>query len=336
MLYSRRPLLIAAMVALVLTACSKEENKSADPEKNPQQIEEKHQFPLTGIETDVTPEGRAVAVMINNHPAARPQNGLSEADIVYEVLAEGEITRLLAIFQSEQPKNIGPVRSARDYFIDLAKGYDSLYIAHGYSPDAKKILSSGDIDHLNGIEYDGSLFKRASFRKAPHNSYISFDSIKEGAANLGYDMKQPPKGLTFLGKEDSAKEGNPTQYMKISYSRSTQFTAEYMYNEEMKKYERYSDGIQTAEFDSEDPVLLSNVFVIEAKHSVIDDAGRRTIDLTSGGRAFLLQKGVSYEVDWKNEDGQLIPYVDNKPVGLVPGKTWINIVPEMKIVSFEQ
>ena len=91
---------------------------------------------MLGVQREV--EGRAVAVMVNNHPAARPQSGLNKADIVYELLAEGDVTRFLAIFQSEQPDNMGPVRSARDYYIELAKGFDSLYIAHGNSPDAEE------------------------------------------------------------------------------------------------------------------------------------------------------------------------------------------------------
>ena len=83
---------------------------------------------------------RAVAVMVNNHPKARPQSGLNKADIVYEILAEGDITRFLAVFQSEKPENIGPVRSARAYYIELAKGLNALYIAHGYSAEAKEML----------------------------------------------------------------------------------------------------------------------------------------------------------------------------------------------------
>ena len=79
--------------------------------------------------------------MVNNHPKARPQSGLHKADIVYEILAEGDVTRFLPYFQSEKPENIGPVRSARDYYIDLAKGLNALYIAHGYSPEAKKCLT---------------------------------------------------------------------------------------------------------------------------------------------------------------------------------------------------
>ncbi|MCM3110591.1 DUF3048 domain-containing protein [Lederbergia lenta] len=341
MLSKRNPLLIAAVIVLALSACSKGENKSAEREveKNPQQSEENkdfERFPLTGIEMEENSEGRAVAVMVNNHPAARPQSGLSEADIVYEALAEGEVTRLLAIYQSEQPENIGPVRSARNYFIDLAQGYDSLFIAHGYSPDAKKMLTSGEIDNLNGIQYDGSLFKRSSSRKAPHNSYISFDSIKKGASELEYDMDKAPKELVFLDGEELSIEGTQTEYMEVSYGRTTQFTSEYKYDKQTKKYTRYSDGVQTTDLNTDKPVQLDNVIVMEVAHQVIDDAGRRAIDLTSGGRAFLLQKGNSYEVEWKNDDGRLIPYVENEPIGLVPGKTWVNIVPEMDIVSFEQ
>ena len=142
-------------------------------------------------------EGRAVAVMINNHPLARPQSGLNKADIVYEMLAEGDVTRFLAVFQSEQPENVGPVRSARAYYIELAKGFNSLYIAHGYSPEAKEMLDNGYIDNLNGMVYDGTLFQRASFRKAPHNSYITYDNILKGAKQKGYEMEKAQLPLTF-------------------------------------------------------------------------------------------------------------------------------------------
>src|SRR5690606_26584180 len=131
-----------------------------------------------------------------------PQSGLHKADVVYEILAEGDITRFLAIFQSEKPEDIGPVRSARDYYIELAKGYDSLYIAHGYSPEAQSMLDSGYIDNLNGLYYDGTLFKRASFRNAPHNSYISYENIMEGAEKNNYEMADAPDSVTFLSKNE--------------------------------------------------------------------------------------------------------------------------------------
>ncbi|MFL6517468.1 MAG: DUF3048 domain-containing protein, partial [Bacillus sp. (in: firmicutes)] len=160
-------------------------------------------YPLTGVGSETSTDTRAVAVMINNHPKARPQSGLTKADLVYEILAEGDITRFLAVFQSEKPKNIGPVRSARDYYIYLAKGLNALYIAHGYSPEAKKLLKSNYIDNLNGIVYDGTLFKRSKTRKAPHNSYITYENILKGAKQKDYSMEKGPAPLTFLTEDES-------------------------------------------------------------------------------------------------------------------------------------
>ncbi|HWJ80121.1 MAG TPA: DUF3048 domain-containing protein, partial [Niallia sp.] len=140
---------ILLFLLVALTACSKEP-KEVGSHKNHQSDNGVKQeeglsdlvpiYPLTGLPSKKESTDRAVSVMINNHPKARPQTGLADADIVYEALAEGEVTRFLAIFQSSKPEKIGPIRSSRDYYIELAKGYDSLYIAHGYSPEAKKML----------------------------------------------------------------------------------------------------------------------------------------------------------------------------------------------------
>src|SRR5690606_25562598 len=100
----------------------------------------------------------------NNHPNARPQSGLASADVVYEMLAEGDVTRFLALYQSEIPDNIGPIRSARSYFIELAKGLDAFYIAHGFSPEAQSMLRNNVVDNINGMYYDGSIFKRSRDR----------------------------------------------------------------------------------------------------------------------------------------------------------------------------
>jgi hypothetical protein len=166
---------------ILISACSNKEDQSSVEKSNQQEeeqvaveVEGKIVYPLTGLEVeDGELSQRPVAVMINNHPNARPQSGLHKADVVYEVLSEGKITRFLAIFQSELPDVIGPVRSAREYYVDLSKGYNALYISHGWSPTAKEKLEAGEADYLNGLFYDGTLFWREDHRKAPHNSYIS-------------------------------------------------------------------------------------------------------------------------------------------------------------------
>ncbi len=331
---TRLVFVIMATFTMFVAACSK--NDSQQPEKQSEKQEGvKTSAPLTGVEAKVESPERAVAVTINNHPKARPQSGLSQADIVYEVLAEGDVTRFLAIFQSEKPENIGPVRSARQYFIDLAQGYDALFIAHGYSPEAKKTLASGTIDNINGIQHDGTLFKRASFRKAPHNSYITFKNIEKGAKDAGYDLSKAPKPLSFLTDEEAGNlEGDAASNVKVAYSQNSTFTAEYKYDAQKEKYTRSSEGAETVEYDNDKSVLLDNVIVIEAAHTTKDEKGRRDIDLNSGGKAYVFQKGIMQEAEWKNEDGRILPYKDGEPMKWVPGKTWINIVPEMTMVSF--
>ncbi|MFJ7639771.1 DUF3048 domain-containing protein [Peribacillus sp. NPDC097206] len=296
-------------------------------------------FPLTGISTDGEKKRRAVAVMINNHPQARPQSGLSEADIVYELLAEGDITRLLAVFQSETPDQIGPIRSARDYYIELAKGLDCLYVCHGNSPEAKTMLDKGYVDNLNGLYYDGTLFQRTTDRKAPHNSYTSFENIEKGAKEKGYELTGAPEPFAFLTEEEAkGLQGDAALNIDVVYGDASS-NVHYEYEKAEEKYTRYSNGEQTVEYQSKKPVLLDNIFIIEAAHQVVDDKGRRKIDLKSGGKGYLLQKGKINEVEWVNKDDRIIPVINGKEVGLVTGKTWVNVIPNQpgidKNVSFD-
>lgn len=344
-------LAVAASVILLVSGCSnkdkaEDDNKETDniAEEVPKDISEGKElpfhFPLSGVGTAEEVNDRSVAVMINNHPKARPQSGLDKADVVYELLAEGDVTRFLAIFQSEKPEKVGPVRSARDYYIELAKGYDSLYVAHGNSPDAKDLLDSGYIDNLNGLYYDGTLFERASFRKAPHNSYITYENVLKGAEEKQYDMEEAPSPLPFLTKDEmEAIEGEAANSVMVSYLDNDLFNVVYEYDEGQEKYKRYSNDELTADYDSGDPVLLDNIFIVETDHNVVDNKGRREINLTSGGRGYLLQKGNWKEVEWKNIDGRILPILNGKEAGFVPGKTWINFIPSdpglEQSVSFE-
>ncbi|PLT33302.1 DUF3048 domain-containing protein [Bacillus sp. V5-8f] len=336
-----------SVITLILTAsllaggCGKEESKPNNPEpaqptQTARKVVEQETFsdtyPFTGIGTNDS-QGRAIAVMVNNHPKARPQSGLSKADIVYEMLAESEVTRFLAVYQSEKPEKVGPVRSARKYYIDLAKGLGALYIAHGYSPEAKVMLRQGYVDNLNGIAFDGTLFKRETFRKAPHNSYISFENIEKGAASQSYDLGLPPKPMMFLTEEQMEDlQGSPAFTANIRYG-SDIFNVQYKYDQKLAKYQRFSNGEQTVEYGDQTPILLDNIFIIEAQHRVIDNSGRREIDIKTGGKGYLLQKGKLNEVEWQNRDGVIIPVKNGVEVGLAPGRTWVNFVPSQPGIS---
>ncbi|MGD6796033.1 DUF3048 domain-containing protein [Metabacillus indicus] len=329
-------LLAAVMLLALCTACVKEESSVPKPSVIKQEpsapAEEISIYPLTGLPSENL-GNRAFAVMINNHPAARPQSGLHKADIVYEVLAEGSITRFLAIYQSELPEMIGPVRSAREYYVDLADGYNAFFISHGWSPQARELLEDGNHDFLNGMFYDGTLFERADFRKAPHNSYISSENIKKGAELNKADLLQKPDPLPFM----KAAEGNKLQRESaakavIRYDKSGTFESQFIYDKQSQTYFRYSNE-QTKDLQSDEAVAPSNVLIAEMTHEIMDKQGRRSINLTEGGKAILLQHGVSREVEWRNADGRILPYLNGEQVKLVPGKTWISIVPHLNQVT---
>ena len=323
---------------MLAAACSKgEENASehdereADREEKGEIVEEEtYQYPLTGLKTNDAIDNRIIGVMVNNHPSARPQSGLSKADIVFEILAEGSITRFLALFQSEIPGVIGPVRSAREYYFDLADRYGALYVYHGAAEFIDEMIVNRGISFLNGATYDndGKLFKRESFRKAPHNSYLLADAVYEVAENKGYEISTDYEPLLFLKEEEiGAIEGESAQHVKITYSSNPMENVEFEFDSTTGKYTRFSGGEQTVELDSGTPVLVDNVFIIETYHEVIDKQGRRSIDLQSGGNAYLIQNGKLQKVQWENEDGRLVPVKDGKFIGLVPGKTWVNVIP---------
>ncbi len=354
-------LLLTMATIFVLAACSEkstqetEESSQKDNEEKQEQNEEKedpvevvdkdeeeeseepaepefaNMYPLTGEGTDESVNHRIMAVMVNNHSSARPQTGLNQADVVYEFLAEGPITRFLALYHSEIPPLVGPVRSAREYYFRTAKGYDALYLYHGAAQYIEDKIKGGYIDHINGMYYDNDrhLFKRDQSRYAPHNSYLMIGNAYDVAQQKGYEVEKNHTPLPFLEEQQiQSIDGNDATTVKITYSNSPRETVTFKYNESEQNYTRYSDGAKTVDSQSQQSKVVDNVFIVETGHRVIDSKLRRAIDTESGGKGYLIQKGKVQQVSWKNVDGRMIPFKDGKKLGFVPGKTWVNIVPE--------
>lgn len=318
-MFKKSMLFVMICLFMLLAACSDKSSKDSDMI-----------YPFTGEEApdQEAAEERPFAVMVNNHVTARPYTGLADADIVFEILAEGEITRLMALFQSEEPERVGSVRSAREYYFDLADRYNAVYVYHGAAKFVNQLIQDEDIDYVNGALYDddGENFIRSTDRKAPHNSYVVLSKAKETADKLGYDLDIKPEPLTFIDEEEAIEDKVATS-VQITYSSNDQYNPEYVYDTDTNLYTRTIAGEEATDTASEDPLTASNIFIVEAEHHVFDKEGRREIDLDSGGSGYLIQNGQMTEVEWKNEKGQLVPYKDNDELGFVRGKTWINVVP---------
>ncbi|MFC5713917.1 DUF3048 domain-containing protein [Thalassorhabdus alkalitolerans] len=281
-------------------------------------------YPLTGEQADSHIVNRPLAVIINNHPEARPQSGLQHADVVYEVLSEGAVTRFVAIYQSQQPVRIGPVRSARGYHIDLANGFDAFFVTHGWSPEAERMLENNAAPYLSGLHHDGTLFQRSSDRSAPHNSYISYIDALSGLTSKGYEAEYEVRPLPFA-EEETLEQTAEASKAEINYL--DQYDVTYTFDQQSGSYLRATDNKKDIDLETQEPITISNILILEAPHKEVDEQGRRSIELSTGGNGILLQKGQAYDVEWKNIDGRLLPVKNGKTVPLVPGNTWINIVP---------
>ncbi|ANF98665.1 hypothetical protein AR543_06210 [Paenibacillus bovis] len=218
------------MLGISLTACQSEEvaappptavpaPEKAEPAPEPAVQTPVYTAPLTGLAVEQPDLARPVAVMINNAPAARPQSGLAEADMIYEVLAEGGITRLVAIYQSYHgDATIGPVRSIRPYLITLGETVNGLLVHAGGSTDAYAILQNGNKEHLDEITNASAPFWRDSSRKAPHNLYTNEQKLRKTAADKGYTEQVTLPVYPFLPVEDKAQSAKAESSTNVDSS----------------------------------------------------------------------------------------------------------------------
>ncbi|MDT3427808.1 hypothetical protein J2Z22_003384 [Paenibacillus forsythiae] len=289
---------------------------------------------LTGLPAGDTALPRPLAVMINNAPPARPQSGLTKADLLYEVLAEGGITRLIAIYQSQAdvPK-IGPVRSIRPYLIDIGGSYGGVTVHAGGSPAAYAILQGEHKEDLDEIGRAGAYFWRDKDRKAPHNLYTSADKLRAGAERFGYDGAANVPDYLFTDPDYVPVGGEPASAFKLHFLLQS-YTVDYKYDSASRAYARWVNGKQHLDKDSGEPVEAANVIVMGTDHKVLDEAGRLSVNLELGGEAMLFQRGEVIRGRWVRKAGDAIRFVQGgKEAALYPGVTHFLIVPNTP--SFE-
>lgn len=286
------------------------------------------------IEPEEQPK-RWYAVMIENSAEAWPLSGLSQARLVFEAPVEGSIPRFMALYDDSQDvQKIGPVRSARPYYIDWALGLEAMYVHVGGSPDALSKINQLVVASLNQFYWD-PFFWRSSDRYAPHNVYTSTKLLAEGFVKRGYEDSDelPALGWDYI---DETTESNPNAVItpateiRVPFSNLTRdYDAVWKYDGQANRYARWQDTEQQTDQDGT-PVYANNVMVLNMSVSVIDDVGRREIDTISSGKGLLFRDGQRFEIIWKKagrgEPLQLLDADGNK-VKLQAGPTWIEIIP---------
>ncbi|WP_370452260.1 DUF3048 domain-containing protein [Cohnella sp. AR92] len=283
--------------------------------------------PLTGLPSEQTVTKRPLTVMINNFAAARPQSGLSQADTVWEVLAEGGITRLVAVFQSKEFTDpIGPIRSIRPYLIDIGESYGGVLVHAGASNDALAILQHSGKADLDEINNAGAYFYREKSRKAPHNLYSTLEKLREGAAKHKYKETVDVPQLTFSTQPDVAAAA-PASQIEVKFQLSD-YKVSYQFDPGTGLYARSINGQPHVDLNNGQQLTAANLVVLSTKHRAYDDYGRLDIDLNSGGKAVLFQQGYVIDCSWERTKGDIIRLTkDGKELPFVPGVTYYHIVP---------
>jgi hypothetical protein len=325
---------------LLLGACGANEEIVLQ-EPPPTETEVQAQEPVTEPRVPDLPGG--LLVMIDNHPNARPQSGLDKADVVYEIMAEGGITRYMALFYSEKSDMVGPVRSARYYYVQLARGMD-LPLAHaGGSQEALTMIRSIGVKDMDEIYNSEKYFWRDQSRRAPHNLYTSTDRLTEGAAAKKYEVKQPemiPEGDAFAG--EPLKDGT----LAIDYATGRyRYSVSWVWEEDEDagqpggRYRRLINDEPHETLDGE-ALAADTIFVLEARTRdvVKDGTPMSEIDIVGSGSALCIADNQVMRGTWAKEAaGEPLRIMDERG-GVMrqkAGKTWIQVVPAMRIVRYE-
>ncbi len=313
--------------------CSKTEvttnvDSSATIEKEPEIIE--NEF-CKLMKTNTRP----VAVMIDNDVAAsRPQAGLENAYMIYEIIVEGGASRMMALFKNHDVEKVGPIRSSRHYFLDYALEHDAIYCHAGWSPKAQADISSLGVNNINGIEGDdGSVYWRDyTYDRTWHNLYSGVDKLYEKATTTKKYRKTTDVFHNLYSNEDITPEAaSDATEIKLPYSNF--YRVGYTYDADNMVYKRYVDGKEHMS-QSGNVLTAKNIIIYKLKNFDLPDGqnkGRQDIVNIGSGSGYYVTNGKVVEINWsKTSRTGKTTYTttDGEELVLNPGNTFVQIMPE--------
>ncbi len=292
--------------------------------------------PLTGLLVPIDQaDNQVLGVMVENLAGpggARPQSGLSQAGVVFETVAEGGITRYLALFQEARPRVLGPVRSLRPYYLDWAMGFDAVIIHAGGSGQALSLARSRQVKDMNALIYGLPTFYRIGTRIAPHNLYTSGSALEKLAISLGYKTSSfTPYART--NKDHPATTPTAT-VINISYS-GPDYAVKFKYDKSSDTYKRYLAGQPDIDHTNHKQIAVKNLVVVTMP---VHYSGEYAVMPTVGsGKVVVFRDGVTYKGTWsKASPSSQLRLLDSsgQDILLNRGSTWFAVVPAGRPVTY--
>lgn len=295
---------------------------------------------------DPDSNSRPIAVMINNNKAVWGyQAGIQDAYITYEMIVEGGITRMMALFKDKNTERIASVRSSRHYYLDYALENDAIYAHIGWSPRAQSDISSLNVpavnaDNSSAFTWDNNLRKISR----EHRAYTSIDKIKEAAKKRGYKLNTDKKLLLKYQVEPlnlSSYEGvMPANTVKIPYSKS--HITSYTYDPENKVYKRYQNGIEHKDYVTGMQYTAKNIITYKVHNYTLNDGyagGRQDLNNIGSGDGYYISEGYAIPITWQksSRSAQTVYKVKHTNEELVvnDGNTFIQIQPDIQTLTIE-
>lgn len=283
---------------------------------------------------------RPIAVMIDNHNGAWPQAGLQDAYMVYEIIAEGGETRLMALFKGVNVQKIGPVRSARHYFIDYVMENDAIYTHFGQSPQAKNDLKKYSIHDIDGIAEDGTTFWRVKDKAAPHNAVTSTEKLLKSAKNKNYRTTSSATSvLNYVTEEVNLDDGQDAITVTIPHSQLQ--TVKYEYDAENKVYKRYARSKEQKDWETGEIVTTKNIIITFCDNYTLNDKenkGRQGLKNIGTFDGYYITNGKAIKIKCiKNDRKEKTLYqdLDGNIINVNDGNTFVNICPTSAKVLIE-
>jgi len=278
-----------------------------------------------------------VAIMIENAADSWPQTGLDKANLVIEAITEASIPRFVAIYANdEEIKKIGPVRSARLYYLDWINPLQPLYLHVGGAPEAMQKIRKGDYDLIDFDQFfHGDYYWRDKWRYAPHNVYTSSELIRQSLTDK--NLTVPADYQMWKYKDDLELDKRPNQVNDIQINYASQYyRIKWQYNRDENNYIRYQNG-EIHKMSDGEWIKAKNIIIQVNAMSVIDDVGRKKITTLGEGRAWIFRDGGTIEGTWKQSDiKERIKYFDknNNEIEFNGGTTWVEVIPNEDYIRY--
>jgi len=298
---------------------------SGVPEQSPESVGSRS--PLSGLAC-ANANRRPIAVMLAGDPVARPLAGLSEADMVFNMpVITDSMTRLMAVFVCNSPKEIGSVRSARHDYIELARGLDAIFVHWGGSHFALDKLDKGIMNNIDALANPHDSFFRKSGIVAPHNGFTSYTRLLEASQKLGYRVEGKEDSYLFF---DDIPVSSATTTKTLSIGFPGAFAVKYVYDSAKNSYLRWRGGTKETDRNNGQQVAAKNVVaMITASRQI--EGQYNDVDVTGSGRAQIYRNGEEIIGTWKkdaSDQTKKLYFYDSagQEIKFVPGQIWVEVV----------